>query len=359
LSEEQDESSKTEEPTGKRIEKAHEEGQYATSREVNNWLMLVVATVLLGGILPGTMSRLENQMTWFIGESHQITMDAGGTNQVVARVMLIVLGALVVPLALMMVVGVAATVIQNGLHINLKPLTPDLNKLNPMNGLKRLFSLAQQGMEMLKNLFKITVCGVAAYFVMLPMLNGIELYTGMDALAMAQEIGRLSFKVTVAVLIVMTILTAGDIAWTRFDFIKKLRMTKQEIKDEYKQQEGDPIVKSRLRQMRIEKARQRMMAAVPTADVVVTNPTHYAVAMKYDPEGMNAPRVVAKGIDQVALNIRTVAEAHQVPLVENPPLARALYATVELEQEVPPEHYRAVAEIISYVFKLKGRLAGQ
>jgi flagellar biosynthetic protein FlhB len=148
-----------------------------------------------------------------------------------------------------------------------------------------------------------------------------------------------------------------DVLYQRFEHIKSLRMTKQEIKDEYKQQEGDPHIKQRLRQLRAERARNRMMAAIPTSDVVVTNPTHYAVALKYDNASMQAPKVVAKGIDYMALNIRRIAEENDITIVENPPLARALYAAVEIDREIPFEHYKAVAEVISYVYKLKGKTA--
>ena len=162
-----------------------------------------------------------------------------------------------------------------------------------------------------------------------------------------------SAKVIVGVLVVMTVITLIDVIYQRFMHHKELRMTKQQVKDEHKQSEGDPLIKGRLRQIRVERARKRMMAAVPEADVVITNPTHYAVALKYNQATMEAPRVVAKGVDNVALRIREVAEENDVAVVENPPVARALHASVEIDQEIPPEHYKAVAEIIGYVMRLK------
>jgi flagellar biosynthetic protein FlhB len=161
------------------------------------------------------------------------------------------------------------------------------------------------------------------------------------------------FKIIGAVIILMTLIAFIDIIYQRYDHHKKLRMTKQEVKDEFKQTEGDPQIKGRLRQLRQEKARQRMMAAVPESSVVVTNPTHFAVALKYDQATMSAPILVAKGVDLVAKRIRDLARENEIPIVENPPLARALHAGVELDQEVPPEHYQAVAEIIGYVMRLK------
>jgi flagellar biosynthetic protein FlhB len=157
-------------------------------------------------------------------------------------------------------------------------------------------------------------------------------------------------------LLAFTLIAAGDLFYQRWQFIKNLMMTKAEVKDEFRQQEGDPMIKARLRQIRIEKARKRMMAAVPKADVVVTNPTHYAVALQYDNKKMSAPTVLAKGVDRVAERIREVATEHKIPLVSNPPLARVLYDTVDLDQQIPTQHYRAVAEVISYVYKLKKRI---
>lgn len=156
-------------------------------------------------------------------------------------------------------------------------------------------------------------------------------------------------------LVLITVIAVADILFTRYQYFKGLRMTKQEVKDEYKQTEGDPAIKGRLRNIRLEKARRRMMANVPTASVVITNPTHYAIALKYDGFKMAAPVLVAKGADRVALRIREVAEENEVPMISNPPLARALYDTVDLDQPITPEHYRAVAEVISYVYKLKNK----
>ncbi len=152
-----------------------------------------------------------------------------------------------------------------------------------------------------------------------------------------------------------TVIAAADYFYQNHAYIKSLKMTKAEVKDEYRQQEGDPMIKGRLRQIRLEKARKRMMAQVPKADVVITNPTHYAVALAYDNKKMTAPRVLAKGVNRIAERIREVATEHKIPLVSNPPLARALYDTVEIDEEIPTQHYRAVAEIISYVYKLKKR----
>ncbi|MEE8515553.1 MAG: EscU/YscU/HrcU family type III secretion system export apparatus switch protein, partial [Alphaproteobacteria bacterium] len=169
-------------------------------------------------------------------------------------------------------------------------------------------------------------------------------------------IWTLAVRMIIAVLAVMTVVAGADMFFQKYKYAKEQRMTKQEVKDEHKQSEGDPMVKSRLRQIRMERARQRMMAAVPEATVVITNPTHFAVALKYQHDEMPVPVVIAKGVDDVALRIRKVADEQDIPIVENPPLAQALYAGVEIDQEVPPDHYKAVAEVIGYVMRLKGQL---
>jgi len=170
------------------------------------------------------------------------------------------------------------------------------------------------------------------------------------------RIHEIALVIAAATVMVMTVIAALDFMYQRYNQYKNLRMTKQEVKDEHKQSEGDPHVKARIRRLRQERAQQRMMAAVPEADVVITNPTHYAVALEYKMETMPAPRLVAKGVDSLAQRIRETAEEHEVPLVENPPLARALYAAIELDEEIPAEYYQAVAEVIGYVMRLKGRL---
>src|SRR5690606_23289945 len=172
------------------------------------------------------------------------------------------------------------------------------------------------------------------------------------------DIEWLSLRLMGGVLAVMTVLALADLLYQRSSFMKKMMMSRQELKDEYKQSEGDPVVKGRLRQLRMDKARQRMMQNVPKADVVITNPTHYAVALQYNPEKMNAPVLLAKGVDAVAQRIREVADENKIPIVQNPPVARSLFASVEVDDEVPAEHYRAVAEVISYVFKLKKKSMG-
>jgi flagellar biosynthetic protein FlhB len=181
---------------------------------------------------------------------------------------------------------------------------------------------------------------------------------GLELVAVMSEIGDMTSRLLIGILVVLFVIAVIDLVYQRMEHYKKMRMTKQELKDEYKQSEGDPHVKAKLRQLRQEKARARMMQAVPTADVVITNPTHFSIALKYNPDEMDAPVLVAKGVDELAFRIREVAKEHKVAIVENPPLARVLFDKVDVDQAIPPEHYKAVAEVISYVFRLKGKLKG-
>ena len=234
-------------------------------------------------------------------------------------------------------------------------IKPDLSKISPIKGVQRLFS-TRSLVEFVKGLLKLFIIGVVGTVIVYPYYGNIDHMVGLPVPALLDELKFLVVRMLTGILVVLMVVAVIDLVYQRYEHYKKMRMTKQELKDEYKQTEGDPHVKARLRSLRAERARQRMMQNVPQADVVITNPTHYSIALKYIPEEMEAPRCVAKGVDEVALRIREVAKEHDIILYENKPLARALYETVEIDEIVPPEHYKAVAEVISYVFKLKGRL---
>lgn len=211
-------------------------------------------------------------------------------------------------------------------------------------------------MEFVKGILKIGIIGAIGVIILKPFYGGIDHMIGMPTPAVMDELSMLVLKLMSGILVVLLVVAVIDLVYQRYEHHKKMMMTKQELKDEYKQTEGDPHVRAKLRQLRQEKASARMMQAVPSADVIITNPTHYSLALKYDPEEMDAPVLVAKGIDELAMRIRESAKEHDIPLYENKPLARVLYDTVEVDQIIPPEHYQAVAEVISYIFKLKGKL---
>lgn len=359
MSEDADDSSKTEEPTARKLQKAEEEGQFALSQEVPVWFMVAAVIVMLLSVVPGTMAGLVPRLRFYIESSDLIIVDKTGIGLILGKVVMDVLWALWLPFLMLVFAGITASLAQKGYTVSWKAITPKFTKLNPLNGFKNMFNIPQKGIDLVKSLAKLSVVGIISFIALQPMIDSIQSYVGLDMMALLANVDSFAFDVLLGVFLALIVIAGGDLAWQRMQHNKKMRMTKQEVKDEHKQSEGDPHVKGRIRQLRIERSRQRMMGAVPTADVVVTNPTHFAVALKYDQAQMAAPMVVAKGVDHIALRIRELAKEHDVPIVENPPLARALYATCEIEAEVPADHYRAVAEVITYVFKLKGRNFGR
>ena len=355
MAEAQDQSQKTEEPTSKRLQEARKKGDVATSREVQNWFMLFAATVMLVFLAPGMAAAIARTLRQFLAAPHAYEVEPDTLRTVFFETVGGIGSILALPALLLITAALAASLVQHGFLFAPERLKPDLKKISPIAGMKRLFSLRSVA-EFLKGLLKIAIVGTVAVLLMLPVISELPSVPGKSVADNLGMIHALAVRMLAGVVAVLALIAGLDFMYQRFEHSKKLRMTKQEVKDEYKQTEGDPHVKARLRAIRIERARQRMMQAVPEADVVITNPTHYAVAIKYDVEEMPAPKVVAKGVDQVAERIRAVAEEHGVPIVENPPLARALHAAVDLDEEIPAEHYRAVAEVIAYVMRLKGRL---
>lgn len=350
----EDDSQKTEQPTGRKLGQARQRGQVVQSREVNSLFMLSTGAVIVLLLAPMVVGRVSNVLTRFLDPAS--LMSGGGIlwDAVLALLRQIAL-VMVLPILLLVVAAVAGTMVQTGFLIATERIGFDLNRLNPISGFSRLFSL-RSAIEFIKNFGKFLAVAALLAWLVMPETSRLPLVTGMAMPGLLGEIHHMVLRLAIAVLVVLAVLSVLDYGYQRFAFMQSMRMSKQEVKEENRQSEGDPAVKMRLRQIRLERARKRMMAAVPTASVVVTNPTHYAVALAYEMGSKGAPKVVAKGADFLAQRIREIAQANDVPLVENPPLARALYATVDLDREIPPEHYKAVAEIISYVFRLKGKL---
>ena len=354
MSEEADDSQKTEEPTPKKLEESRKKGQVALSRELNSWVMLLAATILVGGFGPGILSKLSLDLKEYIDKAHEFSGSAEGTAEIMQQAAMQTLGTLFMPFLFLIVAAIAGPLMQVGPLFAAEAVKPKLSKVSPLQGMKRLFS-KRSLVEFAKGIFKITLIAIVGVILFLPFYEGIDSIMGISMEQAMVLLRELFIRFMIASLMILIVMTVIDVTFTRVEHHQKMRMTKQEIKDEYKQAEGDPHVKAKLRQLRAEKSRQRMMAAVPEADVVVTNPTHFSIALKYDPETMDAPVCAAKGVDQIALNIREVAKEHDIVLYENKPLARVLYDTVDIDEVIPPEHYKAVAEIISFVFKLKGK----
>lgn len=350
-----DDSQKTEDPTPRRIEEAREKGQVARSQEVNHWFTVLAITLVMTFFAAPMTRGITNSLYRFIERPDQIRIGSGELRQLMMETLGGIGLAVLAPLAVLMAAAIIAGLIQNGLVISTEPIKPKLDKISPARGLKRLFS-SRSLVEFAKGMTKITIVGAVLIVLLWPEFSVVPNITGMTVTQFMTLEQGLAIRVLVGVLAVMTIIAALDFLYQKQQHLKQLRMSKQEMRDEYKQTEGDPMVKARLRQIRVERARKRMMAAVPEADVVITNPTHYSVALKYDAETMGAPKLIAKGVDSLAMRIRELAQTHDVPIVENPPLTRALYESVELDHEIPAEHYRAVAEVIGYVMRLKGKL---
>lgn len=351
----EDESQKTEDPTPKKLEESRKKGQVALSREVNNWVMLFTATIVVLAIGPSAMSALTKFLKSFIERAHFLPADIGGIGRVLGDSFWEVVFILILPLIVLMIAAFLAPFIQIGPLFAPEVIKPDVSKISPKSGFKRLFSM-RSIMEFVKGVLKIGIIGFIGFLLLKPFYGSIEHMISVPVPLVMNELQELVLRLMAGILVVLLVVAVADLVYQRYEHYKKMRMSKQELKDEYKQTEGDPHVRAKLKQLRQEKARNRMMQAVPEADVVITNPTHYSLALKYDPDEMDAPVLVAKGVDDLAMRIREVAKENDVPLYENKPLARALYSTVEVDDMIPTEHYKAVAEVISYVFQLKGKL---
>ena len=348
----QAQSQKTEEPTQKRLREAREQGQVAQSREVNTWLMLAGASLLIYFVMPHAVVRIATHLSIFLDHPDILLTDPGGLTNVTKEAFLAVALILAFPFGVLMLLAFLGPVMQNGIKFTPKSMEPKWSKLSPLKGVKRLFSLKGLS-EFAKGLVKLALVVGLTYVVLRPVFHAAPSFVGITLPAIMQDIHWITMILLISCVGVMLIVAILDFMYQKMDLKKQLRMSKQDIKEEMKQSEGDPKIKARLSKLRYERARNRMMQNVPQADVVITNPTHYAVALKYDRETMRAPVCVAKGMDNIALKIREIAEENKVVIMENPPLARGLHATVEIDDEIPEEHYQAVAEIISYVFGLK------
>lgn len=351
MAEGDDDAERSQEPTQKKLDDARKKGDVAKSQEVNTWFMLGAAALAMAAFAPWSASHLTASMRGILEHSHDIALDPASIVHLAKILMLAVAATLAMPLLLFMIAGFLGNVLQHGVLWTTEPITPKLSKISPLAGFKRIFS-KQSLMNFVKGIFKIALVGAVLSAVIWPDREKFALTTLMSASQLAWLAHEFALMVLGATVAVITIVAAADWMFQYQTWYQKQRMSMRELKDEYKQQEGDPQIKAKIRQLRMERSRRRMMAQVPSATVVVTNPTHYAIALKYE-SGMPAPVCVAKGTDAVALKIREVATGANVPIVENPPLARALHASVELDEPIPTEHYRAVAEVIGYVYRLK------
>ncbi|SMQ66440.1 flagellar biosynthetic protein FlhB [Devosia lucknowensis] len=343
--------SKTEDPSQKKLDDAHKKGDVAKSQEVTTWFMLLGSAVVFAMLSPWVSSELGRSLALIIMNADQFDVEGAGFSNFFNGLAFAVIGVTTIPLVILMVCGILANLVQHRPVWSVDPITPKLSKISPLSGAKRLFSpdaLVNFG----KGLVKIALVGVIVVVVCWPERDRLETMVTVEPIMILLDFQEIGIKIFMAVLAVVTAIAAADFFYMRQKWWKRQMMTVQETREEYKQQEGDPHVKGRLRQLRQERSRKRMMAAVPDATVVITNPTHFAVALKYD-KSMAAPICVAKGADAVAFRIRELAKENDVPIVENPPLARALFAAVDIDDTIPGEHFKAVAEVIGFVMRLK------
>ena len=354
MAEEENGQEKTEDATFKRLEKAREEGQVARSRELGTTLLLMTGgfSVLIFG---ANLSRqIQSVMLTNFDFDRVSAMDPSRMLTHLSISVEALLAVVGIILFLLMLAGALGAIGLGGWIFSAKPIQPKLSRLNPISGLKRMFSL-----KSLVELFKAT-----AKFLLVAMVATLILYQMKgDLLSIGQQSIRPAIHHASWIIIwsaigmsAATVLIAlVDVPFQIFDNAQKLKMTRQQVKDEFKDSEGKPEVKSRVRQLQRELAQARMMAAIPDADVIITNPEHFSVALKYDPEGLSAPVVVAKGADQIAIKIREVAVAHQVPIMQSPPLTRAVFYSTEIDEVIPAKLYLAVAQVLAYIYQLRQR----
>src|SRR5215204_4291035 len=346
---------RTEDPTQRRLDQAIERGDVAKSQEIKTLFVLGgLALAIL--VLSGPITRsLAIDLRGFLMNAHLVPQDGAGLTAAGRHALWAWLAAVALPLGLIALAGLAGGGIQHRPLWSAQPLKPQLGRISPLSGAKRVFG-REAFVQFVKGLLKILIVGSVAGAVLWSDRDRLDGLARLEPAALLPILLVLAMKLLGGVLAIHAFLAAGDAVYQRMAWLKRQRMTKRELKEEYKETEGSPEIKARLRQIRMLRLKKRMMAAVPKAAVVVTNPTHYAVALQYE-TGMAAPLCVAKGVDALALRIRPVATEHGVPLVENPPLARALHATVDVDQEIRVEHYKAVAEVIGYVLRLRRRPA--
>lgn len=354
MAEDEDKSSKTEEPTERKLTKAREQGNVPKSKEVNNLFALLAMVLVLLATLPFLTKKLmEVTGTAFAEAGTWRAENSAAFGEVTQTLMQEALWGIIPTFIVLVVLGLFGGIIQTGPIISHHPILPKLSKISLIKGMERLFSIKSLA-EFLKTLFKMAVIGVAIYMVLHNQRAEILVLSDKSVMDVVMVARGLIFQMVLAAIAVMVILAVIDFIFQRSQFMKEQRMSRREIKDEYKESEGDPHIKARQRQIRQERAQRRMMEDVPSADVVITNPTHFSVALRYNQEmGDAAPRVVAKGVDHLAMRIRELAEENEVPLYEAPPLARQLYKDVEIGDEIPLDLYETVAKIIAYVFGLK------
>lgn len=352
-----DPESKTEDATPRKLEDARKKGDVAKSPDVAAALSLAgAAGVLLAG--GGWFStRIAEGLTPFLAQPHAMIggLQAGAGVEIGMQAIWAAAPFLAALMLAVIMGGAGGNLAQSGLIFTTEKIKPKWSKVNPLEGFKRIFG--PDGLvQFLKTFIKLVAIGAVCFWVLKPHVRELENLAAMSPAMILPFARDLALALMLSALVFLGLTAGGDYLWQRMRFAKRMRMTKEELKEDFKQSEGDPHVKAKLRQIRMQRGRQRMMQAVPDATVIITNPTHYSVALRYEPDqGDGAPVCVAKGVDALALRIREVAKEHDVPIVENVPLARALYAAVEVDDIIPREHFEAAAKVIGFVMQQRKR----
>jgi flagellar biosynthesis protein FlhB len=352
---ETDDTEKTEDPSQRRLEEALKRGDVAKSQEVNTWFVIGGGTLVLLSFSGSMSADLNTMMRGILANAHALPADGPGLMRLFWRIDAEVLAAVAIPFLIFMIAAIGGNLVQHRLIWSGEALKPKLSKISLAGGAQRLFS-KQAIANFVKGLLKLALVGTVLVMLLWPERFRLEGMVSIDPGAILPVSKSLSLELMGSVVAILAVIAAADYLFQYRQWFERQKMSLHELKQEFKQTEGDPLIKGKIRQIRQARMKRRMMTAVKQASVVITNPTHFAVALQYE-RGMNAPLCLAKGVDALARKIRAVAEEHGIPIVENPPLARALHGTVEIDREIPPEHYQAVAEVISYVMRLNRAVA--
>ncbi|WPY00964.1 Flagellar biosynthetic protein FlhB [Candidatus Trichorickettsia mobilis] len=351
----EDQASKTEDPSQKKLEDALEKGQVVNSKEVNNFLMLLFLTIIIIFIIPYSFGRSAMALRFFIENAGNVPIDQGMVGVLLEKILVKFILILSPLFLVVVIVAFLSSYIQHGEFIfALDQIKPDLSRISIFSGFKRLFSI-KSVVEFLKSFIKILLVGIFLYSVITSDVRELRQYQNLTIGAILNQLQIMVNNVMICATIIMVVIASADYFYQRFEHFNQLKMTKHELKEEYKELEGHPEIKRKIKTLRKEQSQRRIQQAVPKATVVITNPEHYAVALHYDSNTTKAPVLVAKGLDLIAQKIKEIADTHRIPIVENPPLARSIYKQVKIDEEIPIEHYEAVAKIISYVMSLQAK----
>jgi len=352
MAEQDKDQEKTEQATPKKRGDARKKGQIAKSQDVASVIVLMACLIFFWFGASGMIEKMMSLVKWLLVQSSQFNVDGNNIQSLMVSLAYRI-SAIISPLLLtVFFMALLANYLQVGFVFSLESVQPKFSKINPIKGFAKLFSIKSL-VDLVKNIFKISIIGFIAYKTIQGEIENFIPLIDQSVWGILIFIGEIAFKIVLRVCLALIILAILDYIYQKWEFEKNLKMSKQEMKDEFKQTEGNPLVKTRIKRLQRDAARKRMMASVPEADVVITNPTHLAVALRYDLSKASAPKVVAKGAGLIAEKIKEIAGKNKVPIVNNKPLARVLYKTVDVDEMVPTNLYKAVAEVLAFVYNMK------